>query len=348
MTDILPETNTETAPRRALRPAVLWLVFGVLLLVAAYAAWNWRGTPSPQRETQAPAAVQETQISLPLAAAPSAATEQPPQETLEEAQQNAARLAALEEELQRLKEAAEQAQQAPAMDGNAALQLETSVRALSDGLAGINTSVSAMAARLAALEAVQASQPFGGEAKAMAYALGLRELERALTTSAPFAVELETLAKLLDAGVADAALTELRRRSDMGIATSAQLVAGFDSTAAAMVRADAAVNAQSGWTAKTYDFVMSLVTIRPLGERAGTDAPSRIARAQMRLNAGDLAAALAELEDMAPATRAAGEPWITDATDRLRADQALAQLTAQLTQQLGTNAAPQPPEVPLP
>lgn len=338
MTDILPETNTETAPRRALRPAVLWLVFGVLLLAAAYAAWNWRGAQSPQRETQATAAVQETQISLPLAAAPSAATEQPPQqETLEQPRQNTARLAALEEELQRLKTAAQQAP-AGAMDGNAALQLETSVRALSDALAGINTSISAMAARLAALEAVQASQPFGGEAKTMAYALGLRELERALSTSAPFAVELATLAKLLDAGVADAALTELRRRADKGIATRAQLVAGFDAAAAAMVRADAAANAQSGWTAKTYDFVMSLVIIRPLGERAGTDAPSRIARAQMRLNAGDLAAALTELKGVTPATRAAGEPWISDATDRLRADQALAQLTGQLTQQLGTNA----------
>jgi len=169
-----------------------------------------------------------------------------------------------------------------------------------------------------------------------------RELERALNGSGPFAVELESLDKLLDAAQPDPSIAQLRTRATTGIPTRAILLARFDAAAAAIVRADAASDVAPGWAGRSYAFVMSLVMIRPLGEREGLDAPSRVARAQMRLEEGDLDAAVKELGELEDAAAKAAAPWLTDARARLAAEQALAQLSATLTQRLNEAATSTP------
>ena len=108
------------------------------------------------------------------------------------------------------------------------------------------------------------------------------------------------------------------------------------------MRADAASDVAPGWAGRTYAFVMSLVMIRPLGEREGLDAPSRVARAQMRLEEGDLDAAVKELGELEDAAAKAAAPWLSDARARLAAEQALAQLSATLMQQLNEAATSTP------
>lgn len=320
-------------PRSRIRD-VRWIILGLLLVAGGLALWQWWAA----RPVSAPAAQ-----SIPL----------PPPAIIAETvsrdvQQSRERLAAVEAEIERLKAAAVQTANTAAAgeDATALVQLDSAIQGLAEGLAAVNTTLATLSARVTALEAVQAAQPFGSAAKRMAYALGLRELERAVNGAQPYAVELETLAKLLDTGVAEVAIAELSRHAASGVPTVAQLTARFDDAATAMVRADAAAHAETGMAGKAYGFLMSLVSIRPTGERAGTDAPARIARAQMRLGEGDLAAALAELDALDETAKTAAAAWITDAHARLAVNRALAELTAQLTAQLGAADAPARPVAP--
>ena len=203
----------------------------------------------------------------------------------------------------------------------------------------INGEIAALSDRLSVLETAQSARNSDAE-KRMAYVLGLRELDRAMVHSSPFRMELESLAKQLEPD--DKMIAELRPLAFSGVPSRAQLTARFDSVAAALVRADAA-QAATGWAGRAYTFLQSLILIRPLGQREGDGVPERVARAQTRLEEGDLYAALSEvktIENMAPE----GAGWVMDAENRLQAERALAQLTLRLSTRSGdTQTPPHPP-----
>lgn len=226
-----------------------------------------------------------------------------------------------------------------AVDAGAITQLDSAVHSINSRLDAIQAAITALNARLGALEAVHAALSLGAEGNRVAMALSLRELERALNGSGPYAVELETLVKVLDTP-SDPAITSLRGYAAAGVPARPQLLARFDTAAAAIVRADAASGSVPGWAGHAYGFVTSLVMIRPLGEREGADAPSRVARAQLRMEEGDLDAALRELSELEGAAAQAAEPWLKDARARQETERALAQLNAALTQQLNDAASP--------
>lgn len=72
-----------------------------------------------------------------------------------------------------------------------------------------------------------------------------------------------------------------------------------------------------------------LVTIRQNGKIvAGTPTAATIATAQARLDAGDLAGALAALQPLDPPARAAMAPWLADAENLLAARRALEAMMA--------------------
>jgi len=333
------EAHPSTVRRASLRRIALGLLAAGIVLAGAWGWWSLRQISQPVLDLPPQSAA------LPLPAGPEAAITASMEREITAPVANAlaqvtTRLAALETEFEQLKSAA--AVPANPADAGAISQLDGAVRTISGSLDAIHTAMTALNARLAALEAIQAAQPLGGEAKRISYALGLRELERALNGSGPFAVELESLDKLLDAAQPDPSIAQLRTRATTGIPTRAILLARFDAAAAAIVRADAASDVAPGWAGRTYAFVMSLVMIRPLGEREGLDAPSRVARAQMRLEEGDLDAAVKELGELEDAAAKAAAPWLTDARARLAAEQALAQLSATLTQRLNEAATSTP------
>lgn len=334
----------DASPGQSWRKYGPWIAIGLLLAALALAGvWGWWSL-RPSNEPRPPVELLPQSAALPLPAAPetpeiTAPVEPVITETVANAlAQTTTRLADLETELGRLEEAV--AAPSNAADASAVTQLDDAVRAISNSLDTISAAMTAMNLRLSTLEAVQAAQPLGGEAKRISYALGLREMERALGGSGPYAVELDTLSKLLDASEADPAIAQLRTYADTGVQTRAALEARFDPTAAAIVRADAASGVAPGWAGRTYAFVTSLVMIRPLGERDGADAPSRVARAQLRLEEGDLDAAVRELDALDGPAAEAAAAWLNDARARLAAEQALAQLTATLTQKLNEAAGP--------
>ncbi len=304
----------------------------IVLGLAAAGLWGWWS----MRETSATLALPPQPALQPLPPAPVE-----PVVTAVAANafaQITMRLAELEAQFERLKAAPSTVQ-----DPAAIAQLDDAVRNITGGMDAINTAVATLNARLGAVEAVQAAQPLGGEAKRISYALGLRELERALGGSGPFTVQLETLASLPDdPASADPSIARLRPYAASGIKPRALLAARFDAAAASIVRADSLSGVPKGWAGRTYAFILSLIMIRPTGEREGSDVPSLVARAQARLEAGDLDAALMELDALKGEAAAAAAPWVSDARARLAAEQALAQLTAALTQHLNNSAAHAP------
>ena len=334
----MQETVQKTAPapvaaKASWRVILIGLLVTGGLIIAASAWWYLQQvSPAPglPPSPAAPVASEAAMITAPFANALA---------------QTTMRLSELETELARLKAAAET--QASPADAAAITQMDATMRAISGSLDALSSAMTAVNTRLVALEAVQAAQPLGSEAKRMAYALGLRELERALNGSGPFAVELDALARLQDAA-ADPAIAQLRPLAASGVASRAVLAAQFDAAASAIVRAGAAASEDTGWAGRAYGFVMSLVMIRPTGEREGLDAPSRVARAQLRLEEGDLDAAIRELSQLEGPAAQAAESWLTDARARLTAEQALAQLTAALTAQLSDAANPPAPVAPPP
>src|SRR5690606_24452829 len=129
----------------------------------------------------------------------------------------------------------------------------------------------------------------------------------------------ETLAPLL---------ATLATHADEGVPTLQALQRRFGAVLAEALRADAAA-AREGWVEETLGRLTGLVTIRRTGEVAGDDAEAILARAEARLAAGDLAAAVAELEALTGPAAAAVAPWLEAARLRLAADEAAASLQAQ-------------------
>lgn len=86
-------------------------------------------------------------------------------------------------------------------------------------------------------------------------------------------------------------------------------------------------SAGDGVLERAWGNVSSLVSVRPVGaEVEGEGAEARVARAEARLEQGDLAAAVEELEGLEGAAAEAAAPWLEQARARLAAEQAVVQL----------------------
>lgn len=218
--------------------------------------------------------------------------------------------------------------ESPTIESDA--QLTPLVQALNDAeskLASMSGTITALTERIAALEA---AAPSAAMPEQLAFAFGLRELERALAGSGPFEIELQAVAKLAGLGPQEPTIAELQKYAAEGIPSRSTLITGFAPVAGAVVRADA-VDRQLGISGWLYSWISALITVRPVGERAGDDAPAIVARAEARLAGGDLEAAVQELGGLRNSAALAAAPWLADAQARLSAEQALAKLNAQLT-----------------
>ena len=150
-------------------------------------------------------------------------------------------------------------------------------------------------------------------------------MREAARRSEPYAGALDEVRSLAgplgDADLA-LALAAIAGRAAGGVPNLAALRDRFAGLAAPLLHAEG-LDADAGWLAKTVNRLTSVVTVRRIGEVAGPTAEARIARAETRLAAGDLAAAI---EDLAPLETAPGgllTAWLADARARLALDAAL-------------------------
>ena len=250
---------------------------------------------------------------------------------------------------------------APAQASVAALE---AVTARVDALAGQVAALAATAERLAALERAVAEGRATG-ATDLARALErigvlearVRDLARQSGRSDPgrvalllaagdlraavrggaYRVELDAVAQLIegsawreDASVRDA-LATLARYKETGVPTLAQLRARLAGSAGAIAGARVAPGT---WVDRLLDRAAQVVVIRKVGEIEGENAEARLARAERRLEAGDVAAAVSELGGLGGGAAQAAAPWLADAAAALAGERAAAALYARIARLL--------------
>ena len=202
---------------------------------------------------------------------------------------------------------------------------------------------SRLGAAEAAAEKAQRSETRADQAGAVVLAVG--QLRESLRSPRPFVTELEAVRALAGGreGYAEP-LDALAPHAAGGVPTREALALRFEPLAQAGARA-AITPDGAGWLDHTLARLSSLVTIRRTGEdETDTRPTAHIARAEARLDLGDLAGAVAALEPLRGAPAAVFADWLADARARLAVDRAGATLTSLALADLGsaTSAATNP------
>jgi hypothetical protein len=243
----------------------------------------------------------------------------------------AGRLDALEGELSGLRDALASAG-SKGVDGAALAELRAQVAALAAAGGGASPEI---AARLAAIEAERAEDKAARDRafteaeearRAAAIGAGLAEIDRAMTLGLPFAATLETL--LGSAGPAPEALAAVATE---GPWTREALKAAFPTAAHEAIEADLAAGAAGqGAAAGVVARFAARVTGLPTDAIPGDSAPAVLSRARLELLKGNLDGAVAAVEALPEAARAAMAEWTEAARQRSAADAALAAWRAEL------------------
>jgi hypothetical protein len=194
--------------------------------------------------------------------------------------------------------------------------IDTRIGAIRDEVAALRADLRALGDRV---ESVAGETPDATNNAALAIAVA--GLERAVNSGASFARELGTVEALAGAGEE---IAVLRQYAEAGVARRDQLAESFEDAASQAMRAGAPP------AEDIFDRLIAsarrIVSIRPTGEVEGETTGAILARAEARLEAGDLAAALDELAKLDPAAAAAMASWTDRARARLEAERLLAAL----------------------
>lgn len=174
-------------------------------------------------------------------------------------------------------------------------------------LGALEQSVSQLSGKIDA----QASQP------KIALSIAASALKAALEGGRPFSAELETFAAIAPGAPQVAAL---RPYAEKGVATRADIAAGVDAAATAMVEAATVPDRDAGFFQNLLSSAQSLVKVRPVGAVAGTGVPETVARLEVAVKQGDYAGALAEYDTLPDAVKAAGAELADKLKARLEAE----------------------------
>lgn len=180
------------------------------------------------------------------------------------------------------------------------------------------------------------------DTRSQALVVAVAQLRDAVAGGRPFA---ETLAATSAAAAGDPELAQpiaaLQPAAAEGIPTLTSLRLSFPETAR-RIRASQEVAAGGDWLDQVRNTVEGLVTIRRApGEVEGDDLDAALARAEGRLNFGDLAGAVASLESLEGAAGEAASPWLRDARTRLAAEEALRRLGDLVIARLAGGSSPE-------
>lgn len=239
-------------------------------------------------------------------------------------------VAALAQRLDALAEAA------AAVDETTINALELRVGALEAGLidAAPAAQVRALDAKLGALERTAAD---AGRSAALAVAVSrLREATQLSTPYAAALGEVRALAGPLGDADLEAAVIAIEARAAAGVPNLEALRQSFADLAVPILR-EAGLDDDAGWLAKTVSRLSSVVTVRRTGEVIGPGPEARIARAEARLDTGDLAAAIDELEQLEAAPGGPLAGWLDGARARIALNRALDDVSARALVLLGAS-----------
>ena len=186
----------------------------------------------------------------------------------------------------------------------------------------LKTGMAALETRIGHLE----DQNAAGMLRRAAAMLALADLVRATERERPFRNELDALRALMPNAPQIAALSQ---HAAKGVPTAATLAARFHHDIDGALAAERASRAHNWIERVWYDFV-NLVSVRRVGNVAGNDTESRLARAEFALKNGDLAAAVKDVQRLDAPARKAVAAWLKDAEARLAVDRDARALTRRI------------------
>jgi hypothetical protein len=172
------------------------------------------------------------------------------------------------------------------------------------------------------------------DTKAATLAMAFASLRAAVDAGRPYATELSTLAAL-SPGASD--IGPLLEYEDEGIPTLRQLTVSFKETRDKVPAAPSADD--DSFLNRLMSSAESLVKVKRVdGAAEGSTPDAVLARAEAKLEQGDLAAAAAEVGTLQGPPRAAFATWLDQARARLDAEETLQRLQKILLVTLGRNA----------
>ena len=358
------EESVPAAPSaRAPRPlAILWLA-GLLALVIGAAALSpfWAPAIAPLLPwARTPAAADYDALAARIAAleqrpAP-AAVDADAVQSAEAA--TARRMAALETAVAALRQDRQASSQTTAAVTQLAQRIDQSnaqaasrsaaatseIQQIQQGLAQRTAADGDLGTRLATLEHRVQAQDNADHTGAIMM-LALLQMREAIDEARPFPAEYATF-KVLAAREPDltAAAEPLADAARDGVASRAVLRQRLADLAAEMTTAKPTAT-KSKWWEQALERLRGLVTIRQINERGK---PGPADAAQTALAQGDLAGAVAALEQLTGASAEAAQPWLRMARRRLAAETALTHLQELLTARLAAAPAVAPAAPPAP
>ena len=223
----------------------------------------------------------------------------------------------------------------------AALQANSSSKIAS--LEKENTTLQALikdlGGRIAALETRPANSSGPGKSNALLLAVGqLRDTAR---TANGFAEPFATV-EALAGGTAShkTALGVLRKHAAKGVPDLPILQRQFDQLSGDIVRASY-TPAGDSWVDQTLFKISRLVTFRRTGEGGARkdDVAGMVARAELRLAAGDLKSAIGLVKKLPEGPRKVSQRWLKAAQSRLAVDRAISQLFQNALKGVGASGA---------
>ena len=214
---------------------------------------------------------------------------------------------------------------------------KTSLEALTGTTTAVATRMDDVSTRLEKLE----SSDLLDLARRASLASAIANLTRAAQGSSPFRTEYDVVAALLPA---NQSLRDVAPHAATGLPTTGTLITTFGNMADAALDAESRQQGQGGFSQLWANFT-SMVSWRSTAETEGSSTESRLARAEIRLKAGDLTAAVRDLSAIKGAARKPLSPWLQKAAARVKVEAALAQLNSSAIEAI---TGPKPDGEPVP
>lgn len=222
---------------------------------------------------------------------------------------------------------------------------QTSIGTLTTGMTDLGAKIDTFSERLARIE----NSDLLEMARRASLASAIANLMRASQGSAPFKTEFDVVAALAPD---DKRLAEIAPLAAKGLPTAGTLLGSFGNLADRAMDLERIAKSEGMWDRWWANFT-SLISSRKIGETGDNSTEGRLARAEVRMKAGDLGAAVRELNAIQGPAREPLKPWLTDAAARIRLESVLADLNTRAIQALSGPTAttssepvPQLPEQP--
>lgn len=223
-----------------------------------------------------------------------------------------ARLARLEKSLENLP--------TPQTDGELT-ELRATVQGIQGELAGINTYIEKSA------QTVREAGVTRNEVLAAAMLMALNQFRDSVGRNAPFAQDIAVMRNMVkDDPELVAALDKLTPYAESGVMDKDTLKREFKGLAGDIAQAKF-TGEDLSVKERAMARLNNLVSVRKTGDVEGDDTDAIVARAQYKLDHGDVEGALAELEKLQGEPKKVAEPWIKDARGRVLADNVMGKLS---------------------